>query len=193
MEKSTRVVQRLVGRKIYYDFNVHTIANHNIYEQVDGSYVTALATKDGNWFMFRGLDPFGARSTVKLLDFCKFDINYKRGVITAIVGWKGRTYAGTAVYNPKDHLDPAFGRQLALYRALVDPSATAIEVEELVGRKHESDAGEDNTPSSEDNTPSSEDNEVRKPNEADEVKEAPQSGVASSDSGDAADPSNDCP
>lgn len=128
---NARAVQRLIGRKIYYGFNVHTITNHNVYEQNDGSYVTALGVKDGNWFMFRGIDPFGTRSEVKLLDFCKFDINRKRGVITAIVGWKGRTYAGTAVYNSKDPFDPIFGRQLALYRALVNPSATAAEVEQL--------------------------------------------------------------
>ena len=156
-KRSAQGVQRLVGRKIYYDFNVHTITAHNVCEQNDRSYVTALGTKDGNWFMFRGIDPFGARGTVKLLDFCKFDINRKRGVITAIVGWKGRTYAGTAVYNPKDNFNPTFGRQLALYRALVDPSAAAVEVEKLGNGDDRGDFEDDTIV------------DVREPNEADEA------------------------
>lgn len=156
---SASAVQRLIGRKIYYGFNVHTITAHNVYEQNDGSYVTALAVKNGNWFMFSGIDPFGARSEVKLLDFCKFDINRKRGVITAIVGWKGRTYAGTAVYNSKDPFDPTFGRQLALYRALVNPSATAADVERLGVVGSDGDDREDNDLVSEPNEPTDEANE----------------------------------
>ena len=111
--------KRLVGRTVILNgFMQGKIVRHAICECRDGSLEENIYVSVGDYEFYIDL------KDVILLDKNITFIN-KNNVIFAILNVKNQTKVGYAIYKNGDEYDLAFGRALAIYRALVDKDISA--------------------------------------------------------------------
>lgn len=111
--------KRLTGRTIILNgFMQGKIVGHTIWERRDGSLEEIIYVSVG-----------GYEFHIDLKDAILLDKNItfvnKNNVIFAILKVKNQTKVGYAIYKNGDEYDLAFGRALAIYRALVDKDISA--------------------------------------------------------------------
>ena len=111
--------KRLIGRTVILNgFMQGKIVRHTIHECRDGSLEENIYVSVGDYEFYIDL------KDVILLDKNATFVN-KNNVIFAILNVKNQTKVGYAIYKNGDEYDLAFGRALAIYRALVDKDISA--------------------------------------------------------------------
>ena len=111
--------KRLIGRTVILNgFMQGKIVRHTICECRDGSLEENIYASVGDYEFYVDL------KDVILLDKNVTFVN-KNNVIFAILNVKNQTKVGYAIYKNGDEYDLAFGRALAIYRALVDKDISA--------------------------------------------------------------------
>ena len=111
--------KRLIGRTVILNgFMQGKIVRHTIHEHRDGSLEENIYASVGDYEFYVDL------KDVVLLDKNITFVN-KNNVIFAILNVKNQTKVGYAIYKNGDEYDLAFGRALAIYRALVDKDISA--------------------------------------------------------------------
>ena len=111
--------KRLIGRTVILNgFMQGKIVRHTIHEHRDGSLEENIYASVGDYEFYIDL------KDVILLDKNVTFVN-KNNVIFAILNVKNQTKVGYAIYKNGDEYDLAFGRALAIYRALVDKNISA--------------------------------------------------------------------
>ena len=111
--------KRLIGRTVILNgFMQGKIVRHTIHEHRDGSLEENIYASVGDYEFYIDL------KDVILLDKNATFVN-KNNVIFAILNVKNQTKVGYAIYKNGDEYDLAFGRALAIYRALVDKDISA--------------------------------------------------------------------
>ena len=111
--------KRLIGRTVILNgFMQGKIISHTIHECRDGSLEENIYASVGDYDFHVDL------KDVILLDKNITFVN-KNNVIFAILNVKNQTKVGYAIYKNGDEYDLAFGRALAIYRALVDKDISA--------------------------------------------------------------------
>ena len=111
--------KRLIGRTVILNgFMQGKIVRHTICEHRDGSLEEDIYVSVGDYEFYVDL------KDVILLDKNVTFVN-KNNVIFAILNVKNQTKVGYAIYKNGDEYDLAFGRALAIYRALVDKDISA--------------------------------------------------------------------
>ena len=111
--------KRLIGRTVILNgFMQGKIVRHTICEHRDGSLEEDIYVSVGDYEFYVDL------KDVILLDKNVTFVN-KDNVIFAILNVKNQTKVGYAIYKNGDEYDLAFGRALAIYRALVDKDISA--------------------------------------------------------------------
>ena len=111
--------KRLIGRTVVLNgFMQGKIVRHTICEHRDGSLEEDIYISVGDYEFYVDL------KDVILLDKNVTFVN-KNNVIFAILNVKNQTKVGYAIYKNGDEYDLAFGRALAIYRALVDKDISA--------------------------------------------------------------------
>ena len=111
--------KRLIGRTVILNgFMQGKIVRHTICEHRDGSLEEDIYVSVGDYEFYVDL------KDVILLDKNVTFVN-KDNVIFAILNVKNQTKVGYTIYKNGDEYDLAFGRALAIYRALVDKDISA--------------------------------------------------------------------
>ena len=111
--------KRLIGKTVILNgFMQGKIVRHTICEHRDGSLEEDIYVSVGDYEFYVDL------KDVILLDKNVTFVN-KDNVIFAILNVKNQTKVGYTIYKNGDEYDLAFGRALAIYRALVDKDISA--------------------------------------------------------------------
>lgn len=133
--------ERLIGRTVILSgYEQARIIEHSIREDRSGKlYEDICATTTGKDRFYIDLKD----NEYTLLDDNVTFVN-KKNVIIAILKVKNQTKVGYAIYKDGDDYDLAFGRELAIYRALIDRDITADDFAEIKAEYERDDcAGED--------------------------------------------------
>lgn len=154
--------KRLIGRTVILNgFMQGKIVRHTIHECRDGSLEENIYASVGDYEFYVDL------KDVVLLDKNITFVN-KNNVIFAILNVKNQTKVGYAIYKNGDEYDLAFGRALAIYRALVDKDISADDFADIFRDEYLEDWENEDDEDDEDWEDDDEDNEDWEDDEDDE-------------------------
>ena len=108
----SKKLNKYYGTFAYADGEIRKVVKH-VVETIEGSD----GVKQNEYWTLKNLGSFS-----KIVSVEAYKIMTALDTVTAVVKVDGRTYIGHAQCNPSDDFDGAFGRQLALARAMHDHS-----------------------------------------------------------------------